>query len=86
MDFLLLGLELILLGLVINLSRSIKRQQDELKHYARARQSMMRSATRGSIASPQIDARARTTKRDTDDLPLTGRISRLPLRNVGGEN
>lgn len=48
----------------------ISRKVDEQK----ARQSSI-AARRASTSTPSVDAKARTTKRDSNDLPATGRMS-----------
>lgn len=52
---------------------------------SRSRQSQMQSGLRSS-RSVEVDARARTVRRDTDDLPHTGRMGRLPLSRRGGSH
>lgn len=41
----------------------------------RARMGNVKKPEKRTAATPPIDAKARTTKRDTDDLPPTGRMS-----------
>lgn len=44
------------------------------------------TARRTSTSAPQVDARARTSRRDTNDLPATGRQSHLPTYFSGGDS
>lgn len=85
MDFLLLALDLvILLCIYLNhraTSRRLKGVEDLIPT---TRQTTMKQATYGSHATPTVDSKARTTRRDTDDLPPTGRMGRLSPRQ-GGE-
>lgn len=88
MDFLILAL---LLGLAIHqiyLHRSMKRELKKL-HVTmvsnRAHQGRMRKLSGSSPEAPPIIDRARTTKRDSDDLPSTGRMGSL-LPKGGGED
>lgn len=88
MDFLILALVLGLAGHQIYLHRFVKRELKKL-HVTlisqRASQGRMRKLAQSSTESPPIIDRARTTRRDTDDLPTTGRMGSL-LPRGGGEN
>lgn len=88
MDFLILALLVGLAGYLIYLHRFMKRELKKL-HVTmvanRARQGRMRKLANSSPEAPLIIDRARTTKRDSDDLPSTGRMSSL-LPKKGGED
>lgn len=64
----------IAVGVLFEKFRSLRRDLDALRSESAARNSAIRAA-RTHHAPPGVDARARTTRRDTDDLPLTGRMS-----------
>jgi len=73
-----------------NIDRILRDQQQHtarLSKLVESRQSDLRSRKRGPGEVPAVDARARTTTRDSDDLPLTGRTVTLPkmTRRRGGE-
>lgn len=88
MDFLILALLLGLAGYLIYLHRFIKRELKKL-HVTmvanRAHQGRMRKLSGSSPEAPLVIDRARTTKRDSDDIPGTGRMGSL-LPKGGGEN
>lgn len=65
--------------------QQLNKIQAELKMF-RSRQSEIRMQ-QTSVKKPVIDARARTTTRDTNDLPATARIGRVTRRRVwvGGD-
>jgi len=86
MDFLLLALGLAILAYQVRIYRQLKeldRRNRMLLQRSTARQGGVRGIQIASHASPHIDARARTTKRDTDDLPRTGRLGKLQPRRGG---
>lgn len=86
MDFLILALVMGLAGYLIYLHRFLKRELKKL-HVTlisnRASQGRMRKLAQSSPEPPVIIDRARTTKRDTDDLPATGRMGSLLPRGGG---
>lgn len=61
----------VLWGQIRDLKTDMLRMRSEI---ASTRQAKVKSFVR-STATPGVDARARTTRRDTDDLPRTGRMS-----------
>jgi hypothetical protein len=78
MDWALLVMQFILLAYFIMLGKEItqlgvelRKLREELDKF-RVRQSKIKSRPRNE-GTPIVDARAITTQRDTDDLPLTGR-------------
>lgn len=86
MDFLILVFVMGLAGhqiyLHAMLRREFRRLHVTLVSATRSHQGRMRKLSRSSPeAIPDID-RARTTKRDTDDIPATGRMG--PLMPSGG--
>lgn len=86
MDFLLLGLGLAALVYLILIHRQLRQIDVRLTIFLNrlnSRQASVRGIQKTSHASPPIDARARTTRRDTDDLPRTGRMGKLQPREVG---
>ena len=54
--------------------RRFRRELDQLRSESAARNASV-AARRTHRASPGVDAAGRTTRRDSDDLPLTGRMS-----------
>jgi hypothetical protein len=54
--------------------RGVRRDLDALRAEQAARNARLHAA-RTSTRVPGVDARARTTRRDSDDLPATGRMS-----------
>lgn len=86
-------LVLLLASIVIQIitMRRLSRVEDKLRHNnmliegLRTHQSSI-ARSKTSTASPTVDSRARTTRRDTADLPATGRMSQgvHRIRSNGG--
>lgn len=88
MDFLILALVLGLAGHQIYMNRVLKRELKKL-HITlisnRATQGRMRKLAQSTSEPPVIIDRARTTKRNTDDLAATGRMGSLMPRGGGDD-
>ena len=83
----LIALELLNLGLILATFLTLRKNSSRLDRVVRqnrARQSKI-VADRVYQARPDIDSRARTTRRDTEDLPRTGRQSRVAQSRQGGD-
>lgn len=82
MDWAILIVLVVILALLISIKRDItdnhNRVLSEL-HQFRTRQTNI-ARERSSRRTPHVDAHAKTTVRDTDDLPLTGRMSQGVMR------
>lgn len=67
--------------------RDQQQQTARLSKLVESRQGDLKKRVRGPGEVPLVDARARTTKRDSDDLPLSGRQGVMPrmTRRRGGE-
>jgi hypothetical protein len=77
MDGLIIFLLIVVIAMVGRLMWDIRRLHEQLrKHdiHTRVRQGEI-SRQKMNHATPTIDSRARTSVRDTDDLPATGRMS-----------
>lgn len=80
MDWVIVVIQLVVLVMLLRIAAQLRDVKDRLRVIStkvdeqKARQSQI-TARRASSSTPQVDAKARTTKRDTDDLPLTGRMS-----------
>lgn len=65
-------------------TRAVDQLHQHQLESTRARQSKMQSSLR-STRAVQVDAQAKTTSRDTDDLPRTGRMGRVTRSRRGGD-
>lgn len=92
MDFVLLTVGLLILGFQLAIYRQVKateratrRLSDLNTKLLLSRQSRSRTVQRMTEQSPPIDARARTTRRDSNDLAPDVMVARVKSVRVGGE-
>lgn len=72
---------------LIRHTNDLRHQTRKLNQAHQSRQVDLTTKRVGHTSTPTVDARARTTKRDTADLPLTGRQSiGLKRTRRGGES
>lgn len=73
-----------ILGWALFTLHRASRYQKQLTKSLQSRQQTM-TVRSSAVRAPAIDSRARTTRRDTGDLPLTGRQSRVAQTRRGGD-
>lgn len=69
-----LAIVIVALAMLFERYRMLQREVNVLRSEAHGRKAAI-SALRAHQPTPRVDSKVRTTRRDTDDLPVTGRMS-----------